>query len=524
MLFLLPMSMSMYAQQSYCPNANLTQGNFTNWSAFSGVNTGNFGTGLIVTPNQGVNSQHTIMTAGNYDPNLLPCLNFPVVPPGYTHSAMLGDYGGGVSQAAKLTYDFFITPQSNLITFLFSLVGKVGGETVSQVPEVQVSVWDAMGNPIPGSFYQNQLSAGNPAYQSCGGSTVNGQMVYKNWQQTDLDVSAYMGQTLTLEIAVTDCKLHLNNNIHFLYGYVVATCGPLITNIPYCPNGVDSITLVAASGYSNYTWLDPISQYLGSGQSFLINSISSFISTYGNTINCEMINQNGSTVITSTVLVPNLDNLVEAAIIDSNVCAGDLTYLANNSNYQNFQPSLTLWSASDGYTSNSYNFSHIFPSDGNYNVQLITSNTFGCVDTVSTNVIVYQNPAYSFLNQTALDAFSLNGQIYNQTGNYTQSLSSINGCDSVIVLNLTVNHTGISQDNTESFILYPNPVDQHLYIQGFEDYVGKEYAIFNYTGSLIVEGIIKESENLIPMDKFDRGVYFFRIKDLDSNPIFFTKL
>ena len=38
MLFLLPMSMSMYAQQSYCPNANLSQGNFTNWSALSGVN------------------------------------------------------------------------------------------------------------------------------------------------------------------------------------------------------------------------------------------------------------------------------------------------------------------------------------------------------------------------------------------------------------------------------------------------------------------------------------------------------
>ncbi len=526
MLFLLPMSLSMYAQQSFCTNANLSQGNFTNWSAFSGVNPIGGANG-IVTPNQGVNSQHTIMTAGNYDPNLLPCLNFPVVPPGFTHSAMVGDYGGGVSQAAKLTYDFFITPQSNLITFLFSLVGKYGGESVNNTPGVQVSVWDAMGNQVPGSFYQELLSVGNPGYQSCGGSTVNGQMVYKNWQQTGLDVSAYMGQTLTLEIAVTDCKIHLNNNIHFLYGYVVATCGPLNTDVPYCLNGVDSTTIVAASGYSNYTWQEPMSfTNLGTGQSFSMNSISSYISTYGNTLNCEMINQNGSIVNAPFVLVPDLDpnNLVQAAIIDSNVCAGDLTYLANNSNYQNFQPSFTLWSASDGYTSNSYNFSHIFPSDGNYNVQLITSNTFGCVDTVSTNVIVYQNPAYSFLNQTALDAFPLNGQIYNQTGNYTQSLSSVNGCDSVIVLNLTVNHTGISQDNTESFILYPNPVDQHLYIQGFEDYVGKEYAIYNYTGSLVVEGTIKGSENMIPMDKFDRGIYFFKIKDLESNPIFFTKL
>jgi hypothetical protein len=518
MFFLLPMSISMYAQQSYCPNANLSQGNFTNWSAFYGVNTGSSGIGSIVTPNQGVNSQHTIMTAGNYDPNLLPCLNFPVVPPGFTHSAMVGDYGGGVSQAAKLTYDFFITPQSNLITFLFSLVGKYGGESVSNTPGVQVSVWDDMGNPLPGSFYQELLSVGNPGWQNCGVS-----IKYRDWQQIGLDVSAYMGQTLTLEIAVTDCQLHLNNNIHFMYGYVVATCGTLNTYIPYCPNGVnDSTTLVAPSGYSNYIWrIHDTGMQVGTGQSFVIDSIANFTSTYGDTLDCEMTNGNGSIVTVYTIFV---DNAVQASFVDSNVCEGDLTYLANNSNYQNFQPALTSWSASDGYTSNAYNFSHIFPSDGNYNVQLITSNTLGCVDTVSTNVVVYQNPVYSFLNQTALDTFLLNGQTYTQTGNYTQAVYTVNGCDSVIVLNLTVNHTGLFQENGEPLMLYPNPVDQHLYVQGIEDYIGKEYAIYNYTGSLVVEGIIKGSENMIPMDKFDRGIYFFKIKDLESNPILFTKL
>jgi hypothetical protein len=260
---------------------------------------------------------------------------------------------------------------------------------------------------------------------------------------------------------------------------------------------------------------------LGTGQSFVIDSIANFTSTYGDTLDCEMTNGNGSIVTVYTIFV---DNAVQASFVDSNVCEGDLTYLANNSNYQNFQPALTSWSTSDGYTSNAYNFSHIFPSDGNYNVQLITSNTLGCVDTVSTNVVVYQNPVYSFLNQTALDTFLLNGQTYTQTGNYTQAIYTVNGCDSVIVLNLTVNHTGLFQENGEPLMLYPNPVDQHLYVQGIEDYIGKEYAIYNYTGSLVVEGIIKGSENMIPMDKFDRGIYFFKIKDLASNPILFTKL
>jgi hypothetical protein len=512
--------MSIHAQQTYCPNADLSQGNFTNWSAFSGVNT--YAETGIVTPNQGVNSQHSIMSAGNYDPNLLPCLNFPVVPNGYTHSAMVGDYGGGVSHAAKLTYDFLITPQSNLITVLFALVGRDGGEGVSLKPECHFSVYDAIGNPLPASFYQSYLSAASPGWQSCGVMTANGIIVYKDWQQIGLDASAYMGQTLTLEIAVTDCQAHLNNNIHFFYGYVVASCAPLDTYIPYCPNSInDSVTLVAPSGFSNYTWQNAATgQFLGTGQSFSINSISSFTSLY-DSINCEMQNQTGGTVVSTTIFEPNP---VQAAIIDTNVCAGDITNIINNSNYQNFQPSSTLWSSSDGYTSNSYDFSHIFPSDGSYNVQLITSNTLGCIDTVSANVLVYQNPTYSFINQTALDTFYLNGQIYTQTGNYTQTLPSIHGCDSVIVLNLTVNHTGLYEDKSESFILYPNPVDQQLFIKCSEDNIGKKYVIYNCTGIKVMEGIINGVDTIIQVDKFDRGIYFFRMKDLDSNPTLFSKL
>lgn len=513
--------MSIRAQQTYCPNADLSQGNFTNWSAFSGVNTGQCG---VDAPNQGFNSHHAIMTAGNYDPNLLPCLNFPVVPIGYTHSAMVGDYGGGVSHSAKLTYDFLITPQSSLINVLFAFVGRLGGETVCQSPSIHISICDSIGNPLSGGFYQVSLAQGMPGWQSCGSFTNNGLLIYRDWQQIGLDASNYTGQTITLEISVKDCNVHLNNNMHFAYGYVVASCAPLDTYIPYCPNSInDSVTLVAPSGFSNYTWQNPANgQILATGQSFSINSISSLVSTqYSDTINCEMQNQFGGTVVATTIFEPNP---VQAAIIDTNVCAGDITNIINNSNYQNFQPSNTFWSSSDGYTSNSYNFSHIFPSDGSYNVQLITSNTLGCIDTVSANVLVYQNPTYSFINQSALDTFNLNGQIYTQTGNYTQTLPSIHGCDSVIVLNLTVNHTGLYEDKSESFILYPNPVDQQLFIKCSEDNIGKKYVIYNCTGINVMEGIINGVDTVIQVDKFDQGIYFFRIKDLDSNPTILTKL
>jgi len=46
-----------------------------------------------------------------------------------------------------------------------------------------------------------------------------------------------------------------------------------------------------------------------------------------------------------------------------------------------------------------------------------------------------------------------NDQTYTQSGTYTQTVQSANGCDSVITLNLTLNFTGIHELATAKKIL-----------------------------------------------------------------------
>ncbi len=53
----------------------------------------------------------------------------------------------------------------------------------------------------------------------------------------------------------------------------------------------------------------------------------------------------------------------------------------------------------------------------------------------------------SVVNETALDAYTwpLNNQTYTQSGIYTTVIPNANGCDSTIILNLTLNFTGMEE-------------------------------------------------------------------------------
>ncbi|UPT65222.1 MAG: hypothetical protein M0D57_11635 [Sphingobacteriales bacterium JAD_PAG50586_3] len=102
--FILLLGLSAQAQ---CPNADFESGNFTNWQGRTGTCC------PITTPGNGiVAGRHTIMTGAGIDPNS--CGQVPVVAPGSTFSARLGNAGSG-SQAERLIYTFNVTPKATLL-------------------------------------------------------------------------------------------------------------------------------------------------------------------------------------------------------------------------------------------------------------------------------------------------------------------------------------------------------------------------------------------------------------------------
>lgn len=78
---------------------------------------------------------------------------------------------------------------------------------------------------------------------------------------------------------------------------------------------------------------------------------------------------------------------------------------------------------------------------GTYTASFTTAQ--GCDSLVTLNLTIL-NPTTSSLSETACDSYTLNGQTYTESGVYTQVLTNTIGCDSTITLYLTINHPATS--------------------------------------------------------------------------------
>ena len=123
-----------------------------------------------------------------------------------------------------------------------------------------------------------------------------------------------------------------------------------------------------------------------------------------------------------------------SAGLDQSICAGYNVTLngAGGSNYQ--------------WNNNVVDGQAFAPTQSNSYV-VNGTDTLGCQGTDTVLVTVLEN-ATSTLTETALDSYTLNGQTYTESGTYTQTLNAVNGCDSTITLNLTLNFTGIDELGT----------------------------------------------------------------------------
>jgi len=106
--------------------------------------------------------------------------------------------------------------------------------------------------------------------------------------------------------------------------------------------------------------------------------------------------------------------------------------------------------------------------------------------------------AVSSITTSACDAYTLNGQDYTTSGSYTQTLLSSAGCDSVITLNLTINHaqfTSVSVAICEGAAYYAGGANQTqpgTYVDRF-------------TGSTGCDSTITTHLSVIPAPRPDLG-------------------
>lgn len=447
---LISLSFLTFAQPAACFNADFEDNSFTNWNGFYGSCC------AINTPNQGFTNQHQIMVGPGTDPMVAGCGNLSIVPPGGNFSAMVGDFTGTGAQASRLQYNFSITPQSNMIIVQYAVVLEDPGHGVAAQPRFEAQLYDAAGNPLPCTFYQVAAANGVPGFQNCGSYR------WKDWTTFGVDVTQYMGQTVTLDVATGDCSL----GGHWGYAYVSASCSSLNLSAFYCQNGANNTaTLSAPDGFANYVWSNA-----ATGQQLATGQVASVNIQGVDTVDCTITSANGCVATLTTAVLPAE---VIGAIVDSNVCAGYSTVLFNNTAYTNAAPDSIFWSASDGYTSNDTTFNHVFPGPGSYTVEMIVTNSANCIDTVNTVVEVFENPVAGFgfddvcLGQIAVfeasssllggDTITNYWYVNNDTLVGDTVTVNFNGPNNYLVELVAMTQNGCSDTVSQSFTVFNNP-------------------------------------------------------------------
>jgi hypothetical protein len=199
-----------------CPNGDLETGTFQNWQGFYGNRTNQSSIYLNALQQGFLNGRHTIVAAGA-DPYMAgKGVTFAQVSEG-NYAARLGNSAAG-GDADLLAYTFTVTAQNQYFPFRYALVLEDGGHAASEQPYFCYYVvrgpsifWTSSNLPV---IARQVVAESSPFFKQVG------DIVYRDWTPTCLDLSPYLGQTMTIVFGVTDCA----QGGHFGYAYVDGLC------------------------------------------------------------------------------------------------------------------------------------------------------------------------------------------------------------------------------------------------------------------------------------------------------------
>jgi gliding motility-associated-like protein len=367
-----------------CTNVDFETGNLNGWSGTTGFNPG-----CCPTPGF-VAGRQTITTGAGVDA----CGGFPVVCPGGSYSMMLGAaVAGGLAEQIMQT--FIVSAGSTNYTYKYAVVLQDPGHLPADQPYFKIEMLDQNGNPIACSAYFVAAGQNIPGFinsTSCPG------VIYKPWTAVSIDLSAYVGQQVTIRFSAADCTL----GGHYGYAYLDGSCMPLSITASGNLCVGSSITLTAPAGSAAYSWSP-------GGQ-----TTQSITVTAGGNYSCLLTSVQGCTMTLNYNVVANPVPLVQftpaAGLCSPNFSFTDQSTISSGS--------ITAWNWNFGDSNGSalQNPTHTY-TPGTYTVTLQTTSAMGCTDS-SSQVISIPIPPTISLGSTPVRCFGGN------TGSATVTVNS----------------------------------------------------------------------------------------------------
>jgi len=146
----------------------------------------------------------------------------------------------------------------------------------------------------------------------------------------------------------------------------------------------------------------------------------------------------------------------------------------------------------------------------------------GCDSIVTLNLTVLDTSFYEF--SIADTSYTWNTISYSTSGNYTQTLASANGCDSVVTLHLTIT-TGIeNHENTIS--VFPNPAQDVIHVDFSQlPETNMNVLVFDIYGRNVYNAPLSKQQNTIDISGLACGEYFIEVRGTSNKYQFrFNKL
>lgn len=375
-----------------CPNSDFSLGDFTGWDGY-------YGTFTNPALHHGfANKRHMIIQSpGNFDPRT--CYELFTLPPGESHCAKLGNELNQ-GQAEQLRYTISVTEETNLFIYKYAVVLEKPAHEPQQQPSFSIEVTDASGtiiDPVCGYYYV-YAQQGLPSWHICNNTEIP--VVWKDWTTVGIDMTPYIGQTITIVFTTKDCSL----NEHFGYAYISAYCSKLQIIYGFCPN--DSVATVTAPPGFTYLW--------GNGDTTQTIIIPNPV--FGAPDSCILTSANGCKVTTRGTFQPTI---LEAGFGFTPECLGTPVLFYDTSSINQSYVTKWLWDFGDGspLVDSVQNPLHTYDTTGTFTVKLIAYSMEGCPDTITGTVriaaipVAVFTPAYTCSSKTTNDTIYFDQQV-----------------------------------------------------------------------------------------------------------------
>jgi hypothetical protein len=142
----------------------------------------------------------------------------------------------------------------------------------------------------------------------------------------------------------------------------------------------------------------------------------------------------------------------------------------------------------------------------------------GC-DSIVTTTLTVNLTTSATQSATICDggSFEVGNNTYTTSGTYTDVLFAANGCDSTVITTISViDCSGLENNSSASIQIYPNPADDLITLSLPENLTASAFKIMDLRGKTVLHGFISSTSYSINISTLSKGMYLLFVEESNS--------